>query len=56
MEDKAEIVIPPGPRLGDLVIRAEGLTKSYGDRLLFEQMDLIPTRQPKLLQSRHWAT
>ncbi len=31
-----EIYIPPGPRLGDLVIEAEGLTKGYGDRLLYE--------------------
>jgi energy-dependent translational throttle protein EttA len=31
-----EIYIPPGQRLGDLVIEAEGLTKSYGDRLLYE--------------------
>jgi ATP-binding cassette ChvD family protein len=33
-----EIYIPPGPRLGDLVIEAEGLKKSYGDRLLFEAL------------------
>jgi len=32
------ISIPPGPRLGDLVVEAEGLSKSYGDRLLFENM------------------
>ncbi|MGQ0384586.1 MAG: energy-dependent translational throttle protein EttA [Gammaproteobacteria bacterium] len=31
-----EIYIPPGPRLGDLVIEAEGLAKAYGERLLFE--------------------
>ncbi len=31
-----EIYIPPGPRLGDKVIEAEGLAKSYGERLLFE--------------------
>jgi energy-dependent translational throttle protein EttA len=30
-----EIYIPPGPRLGDLVIEAEHLAKSFGDRLLF---------------------
>jgi sulfate-transporting ATPase len=34
--DKLEITIPPGPRLGDVVIEADGLTKGYGDRLLFE--------------------
>jgi energy-dependent translational throttle protein EttA len=33
-----EIYIPPGPRLGDLVIEADGLTKAYGDRLLFENL------------------
>jgi ATP-binding cassette ChvD family protein len=33
-----EIYIPPGERLGDLVIEVEGLAKSYGDRLLFEDV------------------
>src|SRR5690606_38018752 len=33
-----EIYIPPGPRLGDLVIEAEGLTKAFGDRVLFENL------------------
>ena len=39
-----EIYIPPGPRLGDLVIEARGLKKGYGDRLLFEELsfDLPP--------------
>jgi sulfate-transporting ATPase len=31
-----EIYIPPGPRLGDLVIEVEGLRKAYGDRLLID--------------------
>jgi ATP-binding cassette ChvD family protein len=31
-----EIYIPPGPRLGDVVIEAKDVRKSYGDRLLFE--------------------
>jgi ATP-binding cassette ChvD family protein len=35
----AEIVIPPGPRLGNIVIEAEGLNKSYGERLLIENLD-----------------
>ncbi len=35
----AQIVIPPGPRLGDLVIEAQGLTKGYGDRLLIDGLD-----------------
>jgi ATP-binding cassette ChvD family protein len=33
-----EVYIPPGPHLGDLVIEAEGLKKSFGDKLLFEDM------------------
>jgi len=33
-----EIFIPPGPRLGDVVIRADGVAKSYGERMLFEDM------------------
>ncbi|RMF09832.1 MAG: energy-dependent translational throttle protein EttA [Alphaproteobacteria bacterium] len=36
---RAQIVIPPAPRLGDTVIVAEGLTKGFGDRLLFENLD-----------------
>jgi ATP-binding cassette ChvD family protein len=34
--DRVEIHIPPGPRLGEVVIEADGLAKGYGDRLLFE--------------------
>ncbi|GAC1318765.1 MAG: energy-dependent translational throttle protein EttA [Acidimicrobiales bacterium] len=34
--DKLEISIPPGPRLGDVVIEAQGLTKGYGERLLVD--------------------
>jgi len=33
-----EIYIPPGPRLGDLVIEANGLRKAYGEKLLFENL------------------
>ncbi|HTZ18791.1 MAG TPA: energy-dependent translational throttle protein EttA [Dissulfurispiraceae bacterium] len=33
-----EIYIPPGPRLGDVVIEATSVSKSYGDRILFENM------------------
>jgi ATP-binding cassette ChvD family protein len=33
-----ELYIPPGPRLGDLVIEAEGLRKSYGDRVLYDDI------------------
>ena len=34
-----EIYIPPGPRLGQVVIEAQGLKKAYGDRLLFEELN-----------------
>jgi sulfate-transporting ATPase len=37
--DTAQIVLPPGPRLGDLVIEAEHLAKGYGDRLLIEDLN-----------------
>ncbi|HEX4590567.1 MAG TPA: energy-dependent translational throttle protein EttA, partial [Gemmataceae bacterium] len=40
-EEKDEdlvIQIPPGPHLGDLVVRAQGVKKGYGDNLLFEEM------------------
>jgi len=33
-----EIYIPPGPHLGGLVVEAEGLRKSFGDRLLFDNL------------------
>jgi len=33
-----EIYIPPGPRLGDIVVRAEHVSKGYGDRLLLEDL------------------
>ena len=33
-----EIYIPPGPHLGDRVVEAEGLKKSFGDKLLFEDL------------------
>ena len=36
--NSASIAIPNGPRLGDLVIRATGLSKAYGDKLLFENV------------------
>jgi len=37
-EDKLEIFIPNGPRLGDKVIEMEGVSKGYGDRILFENL------------------
>jgi ATP-binding cassette ChvD family protein len=36
--DRVEIHIPPGPRLGDTVIEAKGVSKGFGDRLLYEDM------------------
>jgi ATP-binding cassette ChvD family protein len=35
----AEIYIPPGPRLGDVVVEAKGLNKAFGDKLLFDNLD-----------------
>src|SRR6266446_3045306 len=43
-EKQAEIAIPPGPRLGDLVIEARGLGKGYGDNLLMEDVSFILPR------------
>ncbi len=37
--EEIEIFIPKGPRLGDVVIRAENLAKGYGDNLLYENMN-----------------
>lgn len=34
-----EIYIPPGPRLGDLVVEAQGLSKRFGDRVLYEALN-----------------
>jgi ATP-binding cassette ChvD family protein len=44
LDRELEIYIPPGPRLGDVVVRAEGASKGYGEQLLFEDMtfDLPP--------------
>jgi ATP-binding cassette ChvD family protein len=40
----AQITIPPGPRLGDLVVEAKGLTKGYGDRLLIDGLEFTLPR------------
>lgn len=37
-ESKLELYIPPGPRLGSKVIEVNGVSKSYGDKLLFEDL------------------
>jgi ATP-binding cassette ChvD family protein len=36
--DRLELTIPPGERLGDLVIQCDGVSKGYGDRLLIEDL------------------
>jgi energy-dependent translational throttle protein EttA len=36
--EEMEIFIPPGPRLGDVVIEANNVSKAYGDKLLFENL------------------
>jgi ATP-binding cassette ChvD family protein len=40
----AEIVIPNGPRLGDVVVQAEGLVKGYGDRVLIDGLSFALPR------------
>src|SRR3954467_1026330 len=39
--DKLMIDIPPGPRLGDVVVEAKGVTKGFGDRLLIDGLDFM---------------
>jgi energy-dependent translational throttle protein EttA len=38
-EEKLELYIPPGPRLGNKVIEAHGVAKGYGDKLLYENLN-----------------
>ncbi len=38
-EQKLELYIPPGPRLGDMVLQFDGVSKKYGDRTLFENLN-----------------
>ena len=40
-EEKLEIFIPNGPRLGNKVIEAKGVAKAYGDRLLFDNLNFM---------------
>jgi sulfate-transporting ATPase len=40
-QGQIQITIPPGPRLGDLVIEASGLKKAYGDTLLMDGVDFM---------------
>jgi len=42
--EAGEIQIPPGPRLGDVVVEARGLAKGYGDRLLFDDLSFTLPR------------
>src|SRR6187200_94288 len=42
--DQVEIYIPPGPRLGDLVVEARGVRKAYGDLLLMEDLSFTLPR------------
>jgi len=39
LAEELEIYIPPGPRLGNIVVKAEGLGHSFGDDILFENLD-----------------
>jgi ATP-binding cassette ChvD family protein len=39
--DKLELVIPPGPRLGDVVVDAEAVVKTFGDRLLIDGLSFL---------------
>ncbi len=39
--DRREITIPPGPRLGDLVVEASGVAKGFGDTLLMEGVSFL---------------
>ena len=43
-QGRAQIIIPVGPRLGDLVIETKGLGKGFGDKLLIDNLDLLIPR------------
>ena len=40
-EEKLEIYIPNGPRLGNVVIEAQGVSKAFGDRVLYENLNFV---------------
>ena len=47
-----EIYVPPGPRLGELVVEAKGLAKAFGDKVLFEDVEFdLPSRRHR---GRDW--
>ena len=41
---RGTIYIPPGPRLGDIVMKADGVTKGYGDRVLIDDLSFLMPR------------
>ena len=43
-QETAEIVIPPGPRLGDVVVEAKHASKAFGDTLLFDDLNFMLPR------------
>ena len=43
-EEKLEIFIPNGPRLGNRVIEAKHVAKAYGDKLLFDDLNFVLPR------------
>ncbi len=45
-EEKLEIFIPNGPRLGDVVIEAHDVSKAFGDRVLYEASSNSRCRRP----------
>jgi sulfate-transporting ATPase len=53
-EDR-EIFIPPGPRLGDVVVAAENISKAYGDNLLYENLTFTCRRAPSSASSGRTA-
>jgi ATP-binding cassette subfamily F protein 3 len=46
--DVMKLALPPSPRSGDLVIEASGIGKSYGERTLFGELDLVVTRGDRI--------
>src|SRR5215203_3417393 len=46
--DQIEIYIPPGPRLGDIVVEARGVRKAYGDQLLMDDVEFTLPRGGKI--------
>jgi len=50
--DFEEIQIPPGPRLGSVVVEVEDLVKGFGDRMLFEKLSFS---LPATASSASWV-